>query len=94
MITKKGNIEFIKYAINDIVYDNKYEFIAWYTVNGRKCSRTIAFAERNGGVFEIRSETFGPWKLNEHDFNDYNDLVKIFYEEIVMPDLKRLSQYD
>ena len=39
----------------------------------------LAFAEKSGDGYDIRSVGMRPWELDEHDFKDYNNLVGIFF---------------
>lgn len=90
MRTKKvniriGNIELRKYkGLNDMEIDgdisNKYEFVKWNNDSGNKeYCYVLAFADRSCDDFNIRSVGMRPWELDEQDFKDYNDLVRIFF---------------
>ena len=90
MRTKKvniriGNIELRKYAgWNDPEIDgdisDKYEFVKWNSdSDNREYCYVLAFADKSGDGYNIRSVGMRPWELDKQDFKDYNDLVGIFF---------------
>lgn len=90
MKTKKvniriGNVELRNYKSwsvykNDNDVSDTYEFVKWNcnSDNTEYCY-VLAFAEKNGDEYDIRSVGMRPWELDEQDFKDYNDLVGIFF---------------
>lgn len=80
-----GNIELRKYiGWNDPEIDgdisNKYEFVKWNSDNDKiEYCYVLAFADKSGDGYDIRSVGMRPWELDEQDFKDYNDLVGIFF---------------
>lgn len=90
MKTKKvniriGNVELRNYKSwsvykNDNEVSDTYEFVKWScnSDNTEYCY-VLAFAEKSGDGYDIRSAGMRPWELDEQDFKDYNDLVGIFF---------------
>lgn len=90
MKTKKvniriGNVELRNYKgwsvpKNEGDASDKYEFVKWdrNSDNTEYCY-VLAFAEKSGDGYDIRSVGMRPWELDEQDFKDYNDLVGIFF---------------
>lgn len=90
MKTKKvniriGNVELRNYKDwsvpeNEGDASDKYEFVKWdrNSDNTEYCY-VLAFAEKSGDGYYIRSVGMRPWELDEQDFKDYNDLVGIFF---------------
>ena len=90
MKTKKvniriGNVELRNYKgwnvhKNDDDVSDMYEFVKWNcnSDNTEYCY-VLAFAEKSGDGYDIRSAGMCPWELDEQDFKDYNDLVGIFF---------------
>ena len=90
MKTKKvniriGNVELRNYKSwsvykNDNDVSDKYEFVKWEcnSDNTEYCY-VLAFADKSGDGYNIRSVGMRPWELDENDFKDYNDLVGIFF---------------
>ena len=90
MKTKKvniriGNIELRTYTdwdepeIDGSISD-KYEFVKWNcTSDNKEYCYVLAFAEKSGDGYDIRSVGERPWELDKQDLKDYNDLVGIFF---------------
>ena len=90
MKTKKvniriGNVELRNYKSwsvykNDNDVSDTYEFVKWScNSDNTEFCYVLAFAEKNGDGYYIRSVGMRPWELDEQDFKDYNDLVGIFF---------------
>ena len=90
MKTKKvniriGNVELRNYKgwnvhKNDDDVSDKYEFVKWEcnSDNTEYCY-VLAFADKSGDGYNIRSVGARPWELESQDTKDYNSLVGIFF---------------
>lgn len=61
--------------------NDKFEIVQWMRSAGDKDFYIVlAFLERDDEGFDVRSVGSRPWDLSDEDFNNYNNIIRMFLQ--------------